>query len=301
MPVTSVTPVPTGNPIPVNVVSPVDRGSAEDVAASVRKIVESHTATFIDPSGKTEKKSPGMVVGVVKGDFSGTFGFGVKSLNVSGVPDGKTFYSIGSVSKVFTGLMLANRVSKKDIDPMESVNISMREPLKSLLPNSLTYHNLVTHTSGLGNMTENITAPRAAGNDGAVWWSPSRNYEREDLANCLKRDKCLPGQSASYAYSNYGIGLLGMSLQDRLGYASFDEMLKKEISEPLNMADTGTNVPDFIGRANGNAALGYAMRDGTLSDAPYSDMGCMAGAGEIITTGDDMLKFLGMLTGLDQT
>lgn len=43
-------------------------------------------------------------------NFSHTFGFGATEAHGSRVPDGDTLFQIGSVSKVFTGLMLARLI-----------------------------------------------------------------------------------------------------------------------------------------------------------------------------------------------
>lgn len=286
-------------PAPVEpVITPNSNSTAYQ---NIQKKVEAQVLSYIDTTGKTANKTPGMVVGVITKDFTGSFGFGTKVINTNQKPDGDTFFDIGSVSKVFTGVILADEVSKGSINFDQSVTDFMEGTLKSLLPKSLTFRNLVTHTSGLNSMPENIKGTRVGGADGYVWWAPARNYERADLSNCLQKGKCMPNPNNvdESAYSNLGISILGMALQDKLGFSSFDEMLRAKISNPLDMADTGTNVPAFISKIASRSATGYGMNAGVLTATPHADMGSMSPAGEIITTADDLLKFMAVLTGIN--
>lgn len=95
-----------------------------------------------------------------------------------------------------------------------------------------------------------------------------------------------------------------MALQDRLRFASFHEMLKARITTPLGMSNTGTNVPDFINNIPASRSTpGYAINpeNMTLTATTYGDMGSLAPAGENISTANDMLKLLAVLTGLNTT
>lgn len=277
--------------------------SSTNISQSIQSKIETQVLPLIDTTGKAAGKTPGMVVGVITKDFTGTFGFGTKVINTNQKPDGDTFFDIGSVSKVFTSLILADEVSRGSLSLDQSVVDFMEGTLKSLLPKSLTFRNLVSHTSGLNSMPENIKDARASGADGYVWWAPARNYERADLVNCLQKSKCMPNQNnldKSSVYSNLGISILGMALQDKLGFSSFDEMLQTKISNPLDMADTGTNVPDFISKIASRSASGYGMNNRVLTATPqHADMGSMSPAGEIISTANDLLKFMAVLTGIN--
>lgn len=283
-------------PTPITTTNP-----NSSISKSIEQKIEAQVLPYIDTTGVASNKTPGMIVGVITKDFTGAFGFGTKSINTNQKPDGDTFYSIGSVSKAFTGLILANEVSQGALNLNQfAKNVVVGDPLKSLIPTSITLRQLVTHTSGWKNMPDNLSSPRVSGLDGYVWWSPARNYDRQDLVACLQKGKCVPvAKAGAYLYSNIGISILGMALQDKLDFASFDELLRARILTPLGMDDTGTNVPDLITRTNSRSTPGYAVNNGVLTATPYADMGSFAPAGEIITTANDMLKFLAVLTGLN--
>lgn len=270
---------------------------------NIQKIVEAQVMPFVDTTGKDTTKAPSIVVGVVTKDFSGTFGYGTKTIGTNDQPDGNTFYSIGSVSKVFTGIILADEISKGNLKLNQPANSLLHEPLKSLFSDTTTLGELISHTSGLKNMPDNISAPRTSGLPGNVWWSPAQNYARADLAVCLRNKKCLPVQNkvGTYLYSNLGIGILGIALEDSLSFVSYDELLKARVLIPLNMNDTGTNTSDFINKTTSRNVSGYGMYQGKLSATSYADMGDLSPSGEIITTGNDMLKFMKALIGIETT
>jgi len=68
----------------------------------------------------------GMTVGVVRGDQRQTFGYGRLSPGTEGAPDGDTLYEIGSITKVFTGYLLADMVCEG--------TVRLDQPVRELLP-----------------------------------------------------------------------------------------------------------------------------------------------------------------------
>ena len=72
----------------------------------------------------------GMTVGVVKGDQRLVRGYGQLSAGDPRAPDGRTIYELGSVSKVFTGLLLADAVIAK--------RVTLDTPAEDLLPSGVT-------------------------------------------------------------------------------------------------------------------------------------------------------------------
>ncbi len=283
--------------VPYWVTSPV-----LDSSELFRQKISSQVLPFIDESGNDKDKVPGMVVGIITKDFTGTFGFGTKNIETKQQPDGDTPYSIGSITKIFTSFILADEVVRWNLRLNESTETLIRWNLKEILPWVLTFKNLVTHTSGLKSMPENLTTNRENWLDWYIWWSPARNYSRLDLMNCLLNGKCIPQPNKIwfYSYSNLWIAILGMTLQDTLGFSSFNEMIQSRITIPLNMWDTGVGTPDFLMKINSWSMNGYGMNNGILVSTPYTDMGDMSPAGWIISTANDLLKFLSVLIWLNQ-
>jgi len=221
----------------------------------------------------------GMVVGIVKDGERHVFGYGRVRPGEDGAPDGRTVYEIGSVSKVFTGILLADLVR-------EGV-VRLDQPVDELLPEGvrapsrderrITLRDLSTHTSGLPRMPSNFEPADPA--------DPYADYDAERLLAWLKDAKLerVPGER--YGYSNLGVALLGYALTRAAG-EPYEVLLRKRILDPLGMADTAV-VPTEAMRAR--------LAPGTTADgapAPGWDLGVFVAAGGIRSTVDDLLTFL---------
>lgn len=270
-----------------------------NLRAIINKIVSPHIAS----SRQDITRSPGYVVGIVSPKYSDVLGFGTKRIGENLPPDGNTFFGIGSVSKIFTGIMLAKQVVSKQMDPKLDLSTYLKEPLKSALSPKLNLEEAVSHHSGLQSFPENINSFRDEDGDGAadsVDWSPATNYERKHLLQCLIGGGCQPktDRIGIYSYSNLGIGLVSLALEDHLGVSSFDELLKTNFSLPLGMDDTGTNTSSFIETTGLRKAQGYRSDKTFFEPLPFSDMGFMAGSGEIISTANNLNRLLEILVNL---
>jgi hypothetical protein len=71
-----------------------------------------------------------------------------------------------------------------------------------------------------------------------------------------------------------------------------------QLTSPLGMSDTGLNEAPFTNGITTRLAQGYRSTGTALLPMALSDMGVLEGAGEIISTGNDMAKFLRVLAGL---
>jgi CubicO group peptidase (beta-lactamase class C family) len=222
----------------------------------------------------------GVVVGVV--DPSGAthrFGYGRVALAGARVPDGKTVFEIGSVSKVFTSLLLADAVGRKQV--------ALDDPVQKYLPPSvklpthdghaITLQHLATHTSGLPRLPTNLQ-PRDPAN-------PYADYTVERLYTFLSSCSLARDPGARYEYSNLGAGLLGHVLA-RATSQSYEELLAARITGPLGMKSTRIALgPDERARfAEGHDSDG--------APTPAWDLATLTGAGGIRSTADDMLLFV---------
>jgi CubicO group peptidase (beta-lactamase class C family)/acetyl esterase/lipase len=278
----------------------------ESIPEKLKSTISSIVLPLVDPTGSDINKSPGFVVGIVSPKYSEVLGFGTKKIGESLTPDGDTFYGIGSVSKIFTGIMLAQEVVAKRMDPKKSLVTYLKDPIKSALSSSITIEQAISHTSGLSSYPENVSSFRDEDKDGigdSLEWSPARHYERTQLLACLQGGGCRPNpaKTGTFLYSNLGISLVSLTLEDTLGASNFDRLLKINFSRSLGMDDTGTNTTSFIENTTSRKAQGYRADLSSLEPLPFSDMGCMAGAGEIISTANNMNRLLEHLVGLRES
>jgi serine-type D-Ala-D-Ala carboxypeptidase/endopeptidase len=219
-----------------------------------------------------------MAIGLLVGDRAEVYGYGRVHDGKDGPPDGDTLYEIGSASKVFTSLLLADMTVRGQV--------ALDEPVARLLPaavtapeggvGSLTLAQLATHTSGLPRMPENFH-PRDAAN-------PYADYSAADLDAFVARYQ-LARPPGTYEYSNLGAGLLGHLLAGRAGMP-YEALLAQRIARPLRMASTVVSVP---------ASLRARFADGHTGDGEATgpwDLDALVGAGGIRSTVNDMLRFV---------
>lgn len=215
----------------------------------------------------------GMVVGVYDGGEELIRGYG------AGEPGPDTVYEIGSVSKVFTGVLLAALVSDG--------TVRLDQPVAELLPagatvpasgeRQITLVDLSTHSSGLPRMPDNFD-PKDPRN-------PYADYTFERMLEFLGRVKPARAPGAGCEYSNVGVGLLGAALARKAG-KSYEGLLAERITGPLGMKSTAIALtPELKARlAPGHDASGQPESNW--------DLQAFAGAGGIRSTAADMLRFL---------
>ena len=224
----------------------------------------------------------GLHVGVVAGLIDSTgaryFSFGRRSSQSTVEVDEDTVFEIGSISKVFTSILLADMVVKGeltlDLSIQELVPAGVRVPERGGQPIRLV--DLATHTSGLPRLPDNL---RPADPE-----NPYADYSTTQMFEFLSQHELRRAPGAEYEYSNYAAGLLGqlMGLKAGSDYAS---LIKTVITAPLNM--TGTAI--FL-----DAEMFSLLALGHRNGLPVKnwDIPTLAGAGAIRSTARDMLTFL---------
>lgn len=223
---------------------------------------------------------PGLVVGVLDGDFRCVRGYGQLAADQPTKPSGATLYEIGSNSKVFTGLLLADAVVRGLVrldDPVqkflpEDVVLPSHEPDKPIL----LWH-LATHSSGL---------PRLPDMKGSDPRNPYAHFTAERLYQALAKIRLRRAPGAKYEYSNLGVGLLGLVLARAQGFPDYEAMLRERIAQPLGLTDTVVALDD----ARRQRLAPPHDADGDPEH--LWDLAALAGAGGIRSTVDDLLRFL---------
>jgi CubicO group peptidase (beta-lactamase class C family) len=199
--------------------------------------------------------------------------------------DGNSVFEIGSASKVFTCLALADMVKKGEV--------KLEDPVAKYLPKSvrmpsrggkqITLADLATHTSGLPRMPDNLK-PKDP-------WNPYADYTVQQMYAFLSSYELKRDIGAEFEYSNLGVGLLGHVLALKAG-SSYETLIVRRICTPLKMTDTRIMLS-----ADQKARLvtGHGP-DG--KPAKNWDIPTLAGAGALRSTANDMLKFVAANAGL---
>lgn len=226
----------------------------------------------------SDSRIPGVAAGRLAGAEVLRITQGVARAGGAGPITPSTVFEIGSISKAFTGVLLADMILRGEValdDP-----VAKYLPAGSRVPDKdgavITLRHLTTHTSGLPRLPDNMDPKDPA--------DPYADYDGARLLAFLKNHQLRRAPGAMYEYSNLGAGLLGFALAARAGM-SYGELLRRRILEPLGMKETGVVETEAMRK---NLASGHDLM-GEPNAAWHLD--ALAGAGAIRSTLDDMLKF----------
>lgn len=240
--------------------------SDEDLTALIRSRVE-------------EDRAVGIVVGVMEADgttrvaWYGDAGPNARPLGPMSV------FEIGSITKVFTGILLADMVARGEV--------SLADPVSSHLPSGVTMPSrggreitlldLSTQHSALPRLPDNMSPADAT--------NPYADYTVEQMYAFLAGHELRRDIGTEYEYSNLGVGLLGHVLA-RVGGGSYANVVRERILEPLGMSMTGITLEgDMLDwMAKGHNRQGNVV--------PLWDLPTLAGAGALRSNVGDMLTFL---------
>ncbi len=200
-------------------------------------------------------------------------------------PDKDTLFEIGSITKVFTGILLAEtvRAGKAKFDdpvgkhlPKEAVGED------SPLLDVVTLESLSIHESGLPRLPSDLFT-------GADQNNPYAHYDAERLYKYLsefdKDDLEKPGENS---YSNLGVGLLGHTL-GLIWEKPYPDLLKEKIFNPLGMKNS--YVQKTADHIPAEARKRFATGHNGGEAVSYWEIDALAPAGAIVSSAEDMLIF----------
>lgn len=222
---------------------------------------------------------PGLVMGVIKDGKTEIVGFGEIADGSGKEPDGDTLMRVGSITKVFTGTVLASLVADGTVkltDPLEK-HLHWNVAIPTLDGRTIRLIDLATHTSGLPREVERPPGPA---ND------PFATLTEEAYAKGLASEPLLFPPGTGGSYSNFAFDVLSAALADA-GGKPYAELLKERVLDPIGLKDTVLAL-----RPGDEARLmrGHGFNGEELPDVPATPI--MAGASSIYTTPNDILKWL---------
>ena len=222
-----------------------------------------------------KKRFMGTVL-VAKGDeilFSKAYGHANLEWDIANTTDTK--FRIGSITKQFTAacILLLEERGKLKIDD----RIKQHYPDAPTAWDDITLHHLLTHTSGIPNLTNDPDFQRR-----------KRFATALDNTIAAFREKPLdfkPGERMSY--SNSGYLLLGFVIE-KLSGLTYAQFVQQNVFTPLGMKDSGydSDVEVIERRADG-----YSAANGTFKNADYVNMSIPHAAGALYATTEDLLKW----------
>ena len=203
--------------------------------------------------------------------------------------DEHTVFEIGSVTKVFTALLLAVM--------SETGEVGLEEPLADLYPETtvpvrgrpLTLVDLATHAAGLPRLPPGLLLQGLRHRT-----DPWSAFTDEDVVRALESVRLRAEPGTRVRYSNFGAGVLGQALARR-ARTPYDDLVRTRVCAPLGLVETGVRrtADQLARRAVGHDRRGRAVPDWTMASLP--------GMGALHSTSADLARFLAAQLDPDST
>ena len=266
-----VAPKPTANADPQ---APVESVLPPD--SEIQRIVDDRTISYRD--------SVGLVVGVIEPSGRRLFARGPAIVGDDNPVDGETIFDIGSITKVFTALLVSDMVRRGEM--------SLNDPIDKYLPagtklpqrgRAITVLDLATHMSGLPKMPSNVVI--------TDFNNPNADLTVEQFLRSVQSYDLPRDVGAGYEYSNAGYDLLGLAVATA-GRADYETLLRSRIFAPLHMDNTRI-APSLAEKDRLTGAY-----DEHLNPIPRPRPPVLQGSDGLRSTANDLLNFLAANLGL---
>jgi len=192
--------------------------------------------------------------------------------------DGESVFEIGSMTKVFTGILLADMVRRGEVE--------LADPVADLLPSNvrvparggkvITLLDLTTHFSGLPYMPTNLAPANPA--------NPFADYGLNELYECISSYQLQRDPGDAFEYSNVAVALLGQALSFRAG-TPYAALVSDRILRRLGMTHTAVTLTPWMER--------HLVRGHDRAGNPVAnwDFPAVPGMGGLRSTMNDKLAF----------
>ena len=260
--------------------------AAGDASPAAGSLTPAEVKVMLQDYIDTDKLGAALVVGVVDANGAWVAGRGKLDDGTDREANGDTVFEIGSITKVFTALLLQDMVERGEM--------KLDDPVQKYLPDTvkvptyegkqITLLHLATHTSGLPGMPDNLSPH--------TWKDPDQtDYTVEQLYTFLSHYKLRRAPGMEAAYSNLGFELLGHVIALKAG-TNYETLVLDRICRPLGMNSTRIVLtPEMKSRL----AIGHAMPGRRVSGMNFT---FLPGAGGLHSTANDLLKFVSAYLGL---
>ncbi len=226
-----------------------------------------------------ERRNLGIVVGIVTPAGRRIVAHGRASLDDPRELDGDTVFEIGSVTKVFTSVLLADMVRRGEVKVTDSVFSYLPPHTSRALENrTISLADLATHTSGLPLWPSGIPATR----DGVFSMA---TYTRAQLVDFLSTFPVPVDVGQKWTYSNVDAGVLGLALGVRAN-SNYEALLQERVTGPLRLRNTAVGLS---GNMRSHLAVGH---DAGRRVAPAWNVPALTAAGSLHSSVNDLLTFL---------
>jgi CubicO group peptidase (beta-lactamase class C family) len=255
-------------------------------AASLAFPADAEVREMLRQRIEVSRRGVGIVVGLVDEKGSRIVAYGPPRRGNDELLTGDSVFEVGSVTKVFTSLLLSDMVEKGEVGLHDPIALYVPRSVRSPLAGDITLLHLSRHTSRLPSWPDNLRpADPIHYADG---------YTNAMMFEFLDGWRTRLPIGTQYLYSNYGAALLGELLALRAG-TDFESALRARVLAPLAMESSGFALTPALRAAH---ALGHSSRGKPL---PLGDVRGMLGSGALRSSANDLMRFVEANLGLRET
>jgi len=257
--------------------APYPKVSKESTSpAQVSSSIDSIAMSFLQKSNSTA-----LTIGIINGKKVLKRYYGKLGRNSSQAPDSSTIYEIGSITKTFTGILLAHAVNEGKIKLSDDIRkyLPGKYPRLEYKGKPIQIVHLSNHNSGLPRKPHDLT--------NQLNYNPKNQYAHyttEMMLNYLEHVNLDREPGTVVVYSNYAVGLLGIILE-RVYHKPLEDILKQVITGPLGMENT-----TFKLEGNKTYIKGYDKDTGL--EASHWNLDGIKGCGGLKSNLHDMLLYV---------
>jgi CubicO group peptidase (beta-lactamase class C family) len=220
----------------------------------------------------------GLSIGILKNGKNAYYAYGETEKGNGQLPNEHTIFEIGSISKTFTSILLANAVIQNKVKLDDPVSKYFPDSIPALVfeGTAVTLKTLSNHTSAIPRMPTNFHPSDNS--------NPYKDYDDHDMFSFYKTFKLEHKPGVQYEYSNLAGGTLGVILE-KIYRKSYQDLFVETICNPLGMNDTR----EFIRKTD---SIRFAK--GYNEEGKYNsqwDFESLAPAGSIRSTTSDLLIY----------
>lgn len=206
--------------------------------------------------------------------YTKSIGYSLISQNVNKSASSATKYRIGSISKMFTATIIFQLI--------EEGKLKLENTLDNYFPSlpnasKITVGNLLNHRSGLHNFTNDP--------DYLTWMTNAKTHD--DMIAVISKYKVDFQPDEKFTYSNSNYVVLGYIIEKIEG-KTYPVILKDRITSRIGLKNTY-----YGGKTDtkNNECYSYKWsKDWELQ--PETDMSIPGGAGSVVSTPEDLTKFI---------
>ena len=225
---------------------------------------------------------PGVAAAIVHADQLAALG----SAGVRRIGDATKFrpddlVHLGSDTKAMTALLIGKLIDQEQLrfdSSMKEIFPNLKPPIDPLMA-TVTVRDLLDHDAGLPHDLD--------------WWAldrtklPLPDQRQRAVAIALSSAPATP--IGRFSYSNVSFVVLGAIIEAKTG-KSWEEVIRKQIFQPLHMDSAGFGVPGTLGRVD--QPWGHVRQNGKLQAVQADNAAVMAPAGGVHCSIVDWSKFI---------